>query len=85
MPDQSPQLSGWGRLPVPGREIRSEDLAAVARDRPLTRGLGRSYGDASLPPAGALEVAGSALADRLLSFDPETGVLRAEAGLAAGI
>jgi FAD/FMN-containing dehydrogenase len=80
-PDPAPQLSGWGRLPVPGREIRSEDLAGVARSRPLTRGLGRSYGDASLPPAGALEVAGSALADRLLAFDPETGVLRAEAGL----
>ena len=53
----------------------------MARGRPLTRGLGRSYGDASLPPAGALEVAGSALADRLLAFDPESGVLRAEAGL----
>ncbi|MEO7795002.1 MAG: FAD-binding oxidoreductase [Thermoanaerobaculia bacterium] len=76
-----PQLSGWGRLPVPGREIRSEDLADVARGRPLTRGLGRSYGDASLPPAGALEVAGSVLADRILAFDPGTGVLRAEAGL----
>jgi len=81
MPDRSPQLSGWGRLPVPGREIRSEDLAGVASARPLTRGLGRSYGDASLPPPGALEVAGSALADRLLDFDPETGVLRAESGL----
>lgn len=80
-PPASPQLAGWGCLPVPGREIRSEDLAAVARHRPLTRGLGRSYGDASLPPAGALEVAGSALADRVLAFDPATGVLRAEAGL----
>jgi decaprenylphospho-beta-D-ribofuranose 2-oxidase len=76
-----PKLAGWGRLPVPGREIRGEDLAAVARDRPLTRGLGRSYGDASLPPSGALEVAGSTLADRLLAFDPQSGVLRAEAGL----
>lgn len=66
---------------MPGREIRSEDLAAAARGRPLTRGLGRSYGDAALPPAGALEVAGSALADRLLAFDSSTGVLRAEAGL----
>jgi len=82
MASRAPQLSGWGRLPVPGREIRSEDLASVARGRPLTRGLGRSYGDASLPPAGALEVAGSGLADRLLAFDPATGVLRAEAGLA---
>lgn len=80
-PAPVPQLSGWGRLPVPGREIRSEDLAQVARTRPLTRGLGRSYGDASLPPPGALEVAGSALADRLLAFDPASGILRAEAGL----
>ncbi|MEO8274926.1 MAG: FAD-binding oxidoreductase [Thermoanaerobaculia bacterium] len=78
---QDPQLSGWGRLPVPGREICSTDLAAVARTRPLTRGLGRSYGDASLPPSYALEVAGSQLADRVLAFDPATGILRAEAGL----
>lgn len=78
---REPTLSGWGRLPVPGREIRSEDLAGVARRMPLTRGLGRSYGDSSLPPPGALEVAGSALADRVLAFDPATGVLRAEAGL----
>jgi decaprenylphospho-beta-D-ribofuranose 2-oxidase len=54
----------------------------VARGRALTRGLGRSYGDASLPPQGVLEVAGSALADRVISFDPESGILRAEAGLA---
>lgn len=62
-------------------EIRAEDLAAVARHRPLTRGLGRSYGDASLPAPGALEVAGSRLADRLLQFDPAQRRLRAEAGL----
>jgi decaprenylphospho-beta-D-ribofuranose 2-oxidase len=67
---------------VPGREIRSEDLGAVARRSSLTRGLGRSYGDASLPPQGVLEVAGSAFADRILAFDESTGVLRAEAGLA---
>lgn len=75
------QIAGWGRLPVSGREIRSENLTAVARGRPLTRGLGRSYGDASLPPRGRFEVAGCVLADRLIAFDPETGVLRAEAGL----
>ncbi len=76
-----PTLSGWGRLPVPGREIRSEDLERIARGLPLTRGLGRSYGDSSLPPPGALDVAGSTLADRVLSFDAQTGLLRAEAGL----
>jgi FAD/FMN-containing dehydrogenase len=75
-------LSGIGRVPiVPGREIRSEQLDAITRDVPLTRGLGRSYGDASLPAVPDTIVAGSSLADRILDFDPVTGVLRAEAGL----
>jgi decaprenylphospho-beta-D-ribofuranose 2-oxidase len=76
-----PSLSGWGGPSVPGRELVSEDLAGAARGKVLTRGLGRSYGDASLPPAGVDTVAGSRLADRLLAFDPATLVLRAEAGL----
>jgi len=74
-------LQGWGGLAVPGREIRSENLEAITQGAVLTRGLGRSYGDASLPPRGVLEVAGSALANRMLQFDADTGVLRAEAGV----
>ena len=75
-------LSGWGRWPVmPGHERLSEDLAAVTRGANLTRGLGRSYGDASLPSTAGAVVAGSRLADRVIGFDPETGILRAEAGL----
>ena len=75
-------LSGIGRVPVvPGREVRSEQLDAITRNVPLTRGLGRSYGDASLPATSDSIVAGSALADRILAFDAETGELRAEAGL----
>lgn len=66
---------------MPGRELRSEDLEALTREAVLTRGLGRSYGDASLPPPDRREVAGSRLADRLIAFDPATGRLRAEAGL----
>jgi FAD/FMN-containing dehydrogenase len=66
---------------VPADERLGEDLAAVTDGAVLTRGLGRSYGDASLPPPSARWVAGSKLADRLLEFDPTTGVLRAEAGL----
>jgi FAD/FMN-containing dehydrogenase len=73
-------LAGWGRIPVPGREVRSEDLEALTRDAVLCRGLGRSYGDSSLPPPGHPVVAGASLADRIISFDPGTGVLRAEAG-----
>ncbi len=76
------RLAGWGRVPVvPGYEVRSEDLAAVTRDVPLTRGLGRAYGDAALPAAGDERIAGSRLADRILNFDATTGDLTAEAGL----
>jgi decaprenylphospho-beta-D-ribofuranose 2-oxidase len=63
------------------RELRSEDLAGLTAGMPLSRGLGRSYGDSSLPAPGDDAVAGSTLADRILSFDPDSGILRAEAGL----
>ncbi len=75
------ELSGWGRYPVVRAEQReAENLEAASAEATISRGLGRSYGDASLP------VRGPALctrrADRILSFDADTGVLRAEAGLA---
>jgi decaprenylphospho-beta-D-ribofuranose 2-oxidase len=73
-------LSGWGRLSVPGRELRSEDLDRLTRDAVLTRGLARSYGDSSLPPPSHPIVVATPLADRVLAFDDTTGVLRAEAG-----
>jgi FAD/FMN-containing dehydrogenase len=59
----------------------SEDLESVTRGATLTRGLGRSYGDASLPSVAGAVVAGSRLADRVIDFDAATGVLHAEAGL----
>ena len=75
-------LSGWGRFPVvPGVEIRSENLEQLTRNLPLARGLGRAYGDAALPAPGDLKIAGTSLADRILAFDQETGLLTAEAGL----
>ena len=52
------------------RELLSEDLAAITANVPLSRGLGRSYGDSSLPAPGDDTVAGSVRADRVLSFDP---------------
>jgi decaprenylphospho-beta-D-ribofuranose 2-oxidase len=75
-------LSGWGRLSVPGQELRSEDLDALTRDAVLTRGLARSYGDSSLPPPSCRTVVATPLADRLIGFDETSGVLRAEAGYA---
>src|SRR5947209_8223563 len=74
-------LSGWGRHPrVAAYELSSEDLARCTQGAVLTRGMGRSYGDSSLPPQGA-RVAGSLRADRLLAFDPRSGLVRVEAGL----
>ena len=76
------KLAGWGRLPVvQGREETPEDLEATSAGARLTRGLGRSYGDASLPAAPDDRVVCTRRADRILRFDRDTGVLRAEAGL----
>ena len=74
-------LRGWGRQGVPGREVLSEDLEAVTESAVLTRGLGRAYGDAALPPEGVREVAASRRADRILGLDETTGLLRGEAGV----
>jgi decaprenylphospho-beta-D-ribofuranose 2-oxidase len=75
-------LRGWGRFPVvTGTERLSENLVAATRGSALTRGLGRAYGDSALPPRPDVPIAGSRLADRILAFDPESGVIRAEAGL----
>jgi FAD/FMN-containing dehydrogenase len=74
-------LYGWGRVGVPAQEVRSEDLEAITRDAVLSRGLGRSYGDSSLPPPSRPTAANTTLADRILAFDAASGLLRAEAGL----
>ncbi len=74
-------LSGWGGLAQPGVEVFGEDLAKLSAGRVLSRGLGRAYGDSALPPPGELEVATTTMADRILGFDPATGILHAEAGL----
>ena len=76
------ELTGWGGYPVVrGRRRCSEDLERITYGVVLTRGMGRSYGDASLPPPGDHAIAVTTRADRVLSFDTETGVVRAEAGL----
>ena len=64
----------------PGARCARRTSSALTRDAVLCRGLGRSYGDSSLPPPSHPVVAGTRLADRILAFDADTGVLRAEAG-----
>ena len=74
-------LSGWGRHSARGREHVGEDLEGISRGAHLSRGLGRSYGDSSLPSESQPEVVNTTYADRILSFDESTGAIRAEAGL----
>lgn len=79
-------IHGWGRCPViDGRLESSEDLERLTRGAVLSRGMGRAYGDAALPPPGCdRPVAVTTRADRILAFDPDSAVLRAEAGLTLG-
>jgi FAD/FMN-containing dehydrogenase len=68
------------RRPRDAGEVASL-LAECAREgrRLCLRGAGRSYGDAAILPAGdVLDLTGLG---RVTSFDPETGVLAAEAGV----
>jgi decaprenylphospho-beta-D-ribofuranose 2-oxidase len=77
----TPMLEGWGRQALPGQEAFSEDLVRLSKGATLARGLGRSYGDSSLPADPSDRVINTRLANRIIRFDPETCVLRAEAGL----
>lgn len=65
---------------MPGAEVLSENLVNLTRGARLSRGLGRSYGDSSLPASVSDRVVATRAADRILAFDPDTGVIRVEAG-----
>ena len=80
-----PEFESWGRFPKHNAKIApiywTTDFPL--QKKPLTKvlpvGMGRSYGDSCLLEDGTL-VAARGL-DRLLSFNPETGLLRCEAGV----
>jgi len=78
------ELSGWGRRPRCEAEESAPDgpgeLRESAAEPYLARGLGRSYGDAGLPAPGHRSLNSRRL-DRILSFNPFTGVVDAEAGV----
>lgn len=77
----SSPISGWGRYPsLPGKVCFDEDLIRITARAVLSRGLGRSYGDAALPASPSDCLAGTTLADRILAFDEKTGRIRTEAG-----
>lgn len=74
-------LAGWGRHSTTAVELAPSDLLPVPEQVSIARGLGRSYGDASLPSSPHRWALNTTHADRILAFDPATGRLRAEAGL----
>jgi decaprenylphospho-beta-D-ribofuranose 2-oxidase len=83
--DQYKLLSGWGRHPWQGTNlVSSEDIEGASAEARLSRGLGRAYGDAALPAEESDVVLSTVPAKRIVSFDEDTGVLRAEAGLELG-
>ena len=74
-------ISGWGRYPVQTCELerpeRYADLNSGAASV-IARGQGRSYGDAALNEKRRVLL--TERVNRLLEFDKEKGMLRAEAG-----
>lgn len=76
-------FTSWGGFPAVNQE--GEYLARRRADFPsddtsyLPYGLGRSYGDSCLNSQG--KVVSSRLLKHFISFDRETGILRAEAGI----
>lgn len=77
----------WGRYPNVDQEAWQIAWACDRIEFPagrtyLPRGMGRSYGDCCLNDGGVLLCARPL--NRLISFDPETGLLRCEAGVSIG-
>lgn len=83
----SKKISGWGRFPVVESFVyRPEKRRTVASildagidPNYLAAGLGRSYGDAGVNDSGA--TINLTRLNRMLSFDPISGVLECEAGV----
>ena len=81
------RLSGWGRCPViknyvqvPEQVASLSDVIQGTQHWPiLARGGGRSYGDAALMLEGY--TISTQRLNRILSFDPQTGILRCESGV----
>ena len=81
------RLAGWGKYPVvKARVRRPEKIAALADlvamssgSSLLARGLGRSYGDASMNMQGRTVL--MERLNRMIAFNAKTGILRCEAGV----
>jgi decaprenylphospho-beta-D-ribofuranose 2-oxidase len=81
-------LSGWGRYPVCEAEVyrpeRLAELSEIVRSAEraiLARGAGRAYGDAAINDRESGRVIDLTRLNRMLGFDPHSGILRCEAGV----
>ncbi|MFT5160055.1 MAG: decaprenylphospho-beta-D-ribofuranose 2-oxidase [Paracoccaceae bacterium] len=81
------ETTGWGRVLKAKADMARPEKLSTLRDSwkngvaPAIGNL-RSYGDAALNDRG--RTINMTRLDRLISFDPETGILTAEAGIAIG-
>jgi decaprenylphospho-beta-D-ribofuranose 2-oxidase len=76
------ELSGWGRYPRRnGRVARPENVSSIelVGSSLITRGQGKSYGDAAIPTENGCALLTERL-NRFLAFDENTGILKAESG-----
>lgn len=83
-PESIQTLAGWGQYPrYESTVVRPERYRLLSEldhtNTLIARGCGRSYGDAALSESG--RVVDMRRLDRILDFDPDSGLLRAEAGL----
>ena len=81
------EYTGWGRVHRGSGEVarpeRASALAQIMSERPAPAiGMRRSYGDANIVSEGA--AIDMTRLDRVLSFDPDSGVAHVEAGLQIG-
>lgn len=74
-------MESWGRNRARAHVVASGDLVRDSRGAALSRGLGRSYGDSSLPARPSDKIVQTPLADRILNFDAGSGLVKVEAGL----
>jgi FAD/FMN-containing dehydrogenase len=80
------KISGWGKYPIIESKINylrdCENIKSLIKNKIsfIPFGLGRSYGDAALFD----NVVKTSRFARILSFDEESGLLEAEAGLSLG-
>jgi FAD/FMN-containing dehydrogenase len=82
MKSSTEELSGWGLYPKSRCDVvRPERISQLLplNEPYLPRGLGRSYGDASLNSSGKVIL--MERLNRMLDFDDKKGILRVEAGV----